>query len=502
MVQASRSVTAVGERDALLAALEATLEATADGILAVDRQGRILHVNQQFGRLWGMPAALLETRDRDAMLAFSAAQCADPAAFRTLTAQAYANPAASTLDSVDLRDGRTLQRSSRPQQAGGQLIGRVWSLRDITELRRAEESLRQSEERFRILSDSAGEGVLINVEGRIVECNEAFARMLGVQRKQVIGMSAVECAAPESRADVIRHVQTNDPTPYEVLGLRRDGSKFPAEISGRTTQFQGKPARVATIRDLTFRKLAEAAKDQEVRQQAEIARLQAVNEFRTSFINNAAHELATPLTPIQLQVAALRRANHDPGREASFELVGRNFTRLQRIIKDLLDAARLQSDHLKVAPRRTDLGDLVRHVEQTFRLQAGEGGHRLRVALGHDAGRPALADPERTEQVLFNLVSNALKFTPPGGAIELATRDVAAGIEVSVADTGVGLTAAQAARLFQPYTQVHEAARPGSGLGLYISKGIVERQGGTITAQSDGPGKGSRFSFTVPHADA
>jgi len=261
-------------------------------------------------------------------------------------------------------------------------------------------------------------------------------------------------------------------------------------------------AMAGIVQDITHERELRQAREMERRQQEEIARLQAVDEFRTGFINNAAHELATPLTPIQLQVSALRRSEHDPARMPRFDLVERNFARLQRIIKDLLDAARLQSDHLKVQPSPIDLGDLVRHVAQTFALQAAEHGQVLTCDLDHPVGQTVLADRERTEQVLFNLLSNAIKFTPSSGTIRIATRTVAAGIEVSVTDSGIGLTPEQAARLFQPYTQVHEGARLGSGLGLYISKGIVERQGGSMQARSAGPGKGACFTFVVPLAPA
>lgn len=233
-------------------------------------------------------------------------------------------------------------------------------------------------------------------------------------------------------------------------------------------------------------------------QQRELARLREMDEWKTRFINVAAHELLTPLTPMKLQLDLLRQGGdlHE-----SLQVIDRNFRRLQRITSDILDGARLQAGRLTILPQTLDLAAVVREAVESFRAPAIAAG----LALTLRAPEPlrVTADAQRIGQVLDNLLANAVKFTPAGGevAIEAIRRDREA--VVSVRDTGIGIPPEKVGGLFQPFTQAHDPAkvtRTGSGLGLYISKGIVEKHGGRIWCGPGGPGKGATFTFTIPLA--
>ncbi len=233
--------------------------------------------------------------------------------------------------------------------------------------------------------------------------------------------------------------------------------------------------------------------------------LQEVDRARIQFINTAAHELGTPLTPIRLQIAMARNQLNDaskPDQRKMVEILERNVTRLAHLVQDLLDSARLQTGQLKLVAQRLDLAQETQRAVDAYQQIAATSG--VRITLSVSQGTLVNADLRRVGQVLDNLLSNAVKFTPKDGTIDVTVRRDGAGAWVRVHDSGIGLSADSVARLFHPFVQVHDTmqiTQPGTGLGLYVSKGIVEALGGTIGCASEGLGKGATFWFTLPLAD-
>jgi signal transduction histidine kinase/ActR/RegA family two-component response regulator len=223
--------------------------------------------------------------------------------------------------------------------------------------------------------------------------------------------------------------------------------------------------------------------------------------LRTQFFNAAAHELGNPLTPIRLQVSMLKDLTRglDPAVQRSLEILERNVQRMARLNQDMLDVARLQARSLSLTRRPVEVKALIREAVDAFEPLARESGIGLTATCPD--GILVDADGQRLMQVLSNLAGNALKFTPHGGLVALDVRAEAHEVHVSVRDTGPGLSPEQIDRLFQPFSQVLGTAQPhgvGAGLGLFISRGIVELHGGRITCQSAGPGMGCTFMFILP----
>ncbi|MGQ0534933.1 MAG: sensor histidine kinase, partial [Methanobacteriota archaeon] len=292
--------------------------------------------------------------------------------------------------------------------------------------------------------------------------------------------------------------------PFPTDALRRDGTVLPVEILDREMPIEGRALRVVLVTDLTDRRRAEEERNRASEHLDEVRRLAEVAQFKSQFLNTAAHELNTPLTPIRLQIELLRRRLHGSVSDAdrrSLVILERNVERLIELVRDLLDAARLQSGRILLERRAVDVNRLVLETVESFQEPARQGG----VAIGASVS-PGLVvdgDPKRLTQVLFNLVSNALKFTPKGGEVRVSTSRRGDRIAIHVHDTGAGFTREQGVRLFQPFSQVHDTmqwTRAGTGLGLYISKGIVEAHGGEIRAASEGPEHGSTFTVEVPAA--
>ena len=387
----------------------------------------------------------------------------------------------------------------------GGLLARETSeqTRAKVELRDLAAALRESEERFRRLSDATFEGIAIHEHGRILECNRTFAAMFGYEPQEVIGRSAFDFVAPESHALIAERLRVPSEASHEALGLHRDGTRLEVEMVGRDFPYGGRRARVVAVRDVGERKRAEReAREREALQQVN-ERLRELDRLKTQFINNAAHELGTPLTPVKIQAHLLRSGSLGPineRQERALAILQRNVDQLNLLVRDVLDASRVQTGKLAIEPRDVALDALLRDVAESFHDAAAEQGVALRLDVAE--GVRVRADPARLTQVLFNLLHNALKVTPQGGRIEMSSRaEEGARAVVEVRDTGTGIDPKDLPRLFQPFTQVHDkmqVTRGGTGLGLYVSRGIVEQHGGDMWCRSEGRGRGTTFGFSVP----
>lgn len=222
---------------------------------------------------------------------------------------------------------------------------------------------------------------------------------------------------------------------------------------------------------------------------------------KSRFINAAAHELNTPMTPILLQLHLLRKGPHpvqDPQQTRMLEVLDRNLGRMNSLVHEMLDVARLQAGRIGLKPVEMDLAATLNAAVEDFVLVGEAKG--VTLTKGAPTHVVVRADPRRVQQVLSNLVSNAVRLTPPGGTVTLSLRSEPQGAVVRVRDTGVGLAADQLAALFQPFSRLHDEAisGAGSGLGLFICQGLAQEMGGRLWAESDGPGKGATFCFQLP----
>jgi signal transduction histidine kinase len=225
---------------------------------------------------------------------------------------------------------------------------------------------------------------------------------------------------------------------------------------------------------------------------------------RDHFMGMVSHDLRTLLGGIALQAALLKRdaLEDEVGRRTiqAAEKIQRFTARMNRLIGDLVDVASIEEGRIRVAPALQDATALVRESVEAFQPLASSQGLSLDVEI---RGNTLMAkfDHERILQVLANLLSNAIKFTPPGGRISLQVEPVGQDVRFSVTDTGPGIPSHQLEAVFERFWQARGEDRRGLGLGLYISKGIVEAHGGRLWAESQ-PGEGSTFAFTLPGAPA
>lgn len=233
----------------------------------------------------------------------------------------------------------------------------------------------------------------------------------------------------------------------------------------------------------------------------ELEKLKEQDAFKSHFLNMAAHELNTPLTPIRLQhhllvSEALGRLTEK--QRGAHEILTRNLDRLGSLVSDILDVARLEGQALTIKRSPFDLVAAIQESIDSFREPANRVG--VDLVLEARGPVPVVANKDRIAQVIDNLIANAVKFTKNGGRVVVSVQATEEAT-VSIRDSGIGMEKEQLAKLFQPFSQVHENQSGGTGLGLYICKGILEAHGQDIHVESPGEGRGTTCSFSLPRTE-
>ncbi|HEY9854575.1 MAG TPA: ATP-binding protein [Stenomitos sp.] len=365
------------EQTRTLTLLQAQREATLDGILVIDEQGRIIGYNCRFLQLWRIPEGLLGNSREHVLVAYVLPLLKDPTGYTARVEALYRDPTAIGRDEIELKDGRVLDRYSAPVVSPqGDYFGRIWCFRDLTERRKLEDTLRD-----------------------------------------------------------------------------------------------------------------------------QYAQLQALDRLKNDFVNAMSHDLRIPLTTILGYSEFLEEGTAGPLTPQQSDYVGqiqKSTLRLERMVNDLLDFARMEAGTFHLSLEATDFPHKITGIVESMRLQLEEAGLRLELEVPPDMP-PVCMDPDRIERVMVNLLSNAIKFTPAGGLITVRAQLEGAWVKVEVTDTGEGIAEADLPRLFKRFSQLKSGKqhKGGTGLGLSISKSIVEAHGGRIGVTSR-LGTGSTFWFTLP----
>ena len=287
-----------------------------------------------------------------------------------------------------------------------------------------------------------------------------------------------------------------------VSRMKRDRANLEIAIANARRELEERRQIEASLR-ATEQQLRERVEEQaRIERELVAARQKAedANRMKDEFLAVVSHELRTPLNALMGWVALLRGGTLRPERSAyALEVIDRNADALARLVGDLLDVARSLTGRLQIEPARADLAEIARPVVDAMRPSA-EARH---VTMTFSADPPAIvwADARRMEQVVWNLVSNAVKFTPPGGRVDVAVASRDGFAVLSVADTGRGIDPAFLPHLFQRFRQEDAGStrhHGGLGLGLAIARHLVELHGGTIEGTSAGEGRGARFTVVLP----
>ena len=380
---------------------------------------------------------------------------------------------------------------------------------------RAERSARECEGRLAALVDQPTAGLAqTDLEGRFVVVNRRYRELVGRAPDKKMDGSFADTVHADDRdraAAALRGLTVDEPdAAVETRYARADGSLRWVDVSLSLVREAGAPRSVAIVAfDATGRHAAEEAaragdlergellaRERKARREAE-----AASQARDEFLAVVSHELRTPLNTLRLWAGVLRNGPRDAQTIArAVDTIDRSAILQARLIDDLLDASRIVSGRLRLAIERLDLRRIITEAIETVRPAAENRAITLTTALDAAVG-PVLGDATRLQQVVWNLLSNAVRFTPAGGRVAVGLRPVGQEAELTVTDSGRGMGPGLLPRVFDRFRQGESGtmrSHGGLGLGLSIARQIVELHGGTIRAASPGEGHGATFTVTLP----
>jgi PAS domain S-box-containing protein len=539
--------------------LRATLESTADGILVVDVSGKILSFNQKMADMWGVPPEIFGSGDDEAAINAAVSKLEHPDDFMAKVRDLYDHPEIASYDVLELKDGRTFERYSQPQRIGNVAVGRVWSFRDVTARRRAEEQGRalEREQAARAEAENSQKRTALLAEAsRVLSSSFDYQTTLAALVRLAVPTLADYCALDilvgdnnferigEAHVDPAKSMLIREVATFPRSALTASHPLVRVITTGQpvleaevTTEFIraafAEPAQAKTVealgpRSLICVPLVDSGKaigaltlvtsgsgriydEADLFLAADVARRAAVvveharlfhqaeqaTRARDDVLAVVAHDLRNPLNTVTMAISLMLETTpvERTQERRQQEIVRRAADRMNRMIQDLLEVKRMESGHLSIDVKAESPDDLVNDTIDMLRPLAS--GSSIEMVASVAENLPSvLADAARIQQVLSNLVGNAVKFTPRQGTITVVADLLDTEVRFAVIDTGPGIPPEQVPHIFGRFWQAKSSDRRGIGLGLAIAKGIVEAHNGRIWVESQ-VGLGSTFYFTL-----
>ncbi|MBW4461736.1 MAG: PAS domain S-box protein [Nodosilinea sp. WJT8-NPBG4] len=490
---------------------DATLSTITDVVFTFDRDGRFLYANQVLLDLWGVTAA--------------------EAIGKTMADLNYSpDVERQVLDDLQqvLETGKSVRNETpyisptgvegyfeyilSPVIAADHTAESVVGLsRDVSDRKRAEELLRQSESHLRLMIESAKDYAIftLDLNGIVTKWNAGAERLLQYSEAEIIGHKNRIIFIPEDRQQgraeqELQIALTQGRAENERWHLRKDSSRFWGSglvmpLQDETGNVQGF---VKIMQDKTAQRQAEAEREQLLqREQTARETAERANQIKDEFLAVLSHELRSPLNPILGWTQLLQTGRFDPARQAeALATIERNAKLQSQLIEDLLDISRIMQGKLTLNPTSTSLTFVISAALETVRLAAEAKNIALSLDLDPQIA-PVFGDAGRLQQVVWNLLTNAVKFTPKGGQVTVELRQVDQLAQIRVMDSGIGIDAQFIPYVFEYFRQKDGSTTRrfgGLGLGLAIVRQIVELHGGTVAAESGGEQQGATFIVQLP----
>jgi two-component system CheB/CheR fusion protein len=482
--------------DAARARYQDLYDAAPVGLLTIGMQGRILTLNQRAADLLGLEPTPPHPRFTELMSAPTVA------AYERERGRLLAGDAPVALE-AELRrvNGGPLwvqMTMSLAREADGSVVLQL-ALMDVS----AQKRMQEEAARLAAIVTSAEQAILTeNLGGIIDSWNAGAERLFGYTSSEAIGQDSGLLVPPDRVAEeraIQSRVRHRSSHVHETIRRRRDGT--PVSVLVATAPILDGAGRVVGISHIVQDMTNQVEARREV--QRLLRDLREADRRKDTFIATLAHELRNPLAPIRNAAAVLRFApDLDPKLEWCRDVIDRQVKHMGALLEDLLDVSRLTRDTILLRWDRVELGTVIVQAVETTRHLIEARRHKLALDLPSEPIEVE-GDLTRLVQIFANLLSNAAKYTPPGGDIRVQAVRHQSEVIVSVRDSGIGLDPGHIDKLFELFSQIDpeaEASAGGLGIGLALVKGLVERHRGTVIAHSEGPGKGSEFVVTLPTA--
>jgi PAS domain S-box-containing protein len=472
-------------------------------IIAINEDQKVTLINKKGSELLGYPKK--EIIGKNWFDSFIPARC------RKATKEAYTQLMSGSLETFERLENSVLTRSgeeriirwhnSIPIDNEGKIIGTLSSGEDITELKKAEENMRI---RSVAMDSSLNAIAMADTRGNITYVNSAFLKLWGHSIEDIIGRSVMEFGVSEfgvserKTDDIISALFSEGSWKGELDCRRKDNTDFYVHLSANLVKDEaGNPiCMMGSLMDMSGHKEAEHMMI-EARLRAEDA-----NRAKSNFLASMSHELRTPLNSVIGFADVLKEKTFGPlnDRQAKYlnniSISGRH---LLRLIDDILDLSKVEAGKMELNPEEFSVSETFREIETVLLPLAIK--RNIKMVWETEKGLKSIrADRTKFKQILYNLIDNAIKFSPENGLIEICTEVSENNFLISVTDSGRGICIADQKKLFEPFTQLdrfESREQPGTGLGLVIVKKYVEMHGGKVKVESR-IGEGSKFSFTIP----
>jgi PAS domain S-box-containing protein len=475
--------------------LRIALSSIGDGVISTDADGRVTFMNLVAEELTGWPQSEAIGRPLPDVFHIVNERTRRPVenpALRAMQQGTVVGLANHTM--LIARDGRErpIDDSAAPMRdASGATLGVVLVFRDVTERKSAE----QSRALLAAIVEASEDAILSKtLDGVIRSWNAGAERLFGYTASEAVGQSIILIIPPERHDEerlILERLRRGERIEhFETVRVARDGRRIDISLSvSPLLDEEGHVVGASKVaRDITDRKQVEAA-------------LREADRRKDEFLALLAHELRNPLAPLRNGLQVLRLDGGDAETVAQVRaMMDRQLGHMVRLIDDLLDIARISQNKLELRRARVPLASVIDSAVETARPIIEAEGHELDASLSTE---PLFLDADLTRlaQVFSNLLTNSAKYTRPGGHIWLTANRQGEDAVVAVRDDGIGIPADALPRVFDMFSQVDrsiERAKGGLGIGLALVKGLVEMHGGRVSAESDGPGRGSTFTVRLP----
>lgn len=383
----------------------------------------------------------------------------------------------------------------------------------VSTLESQQEALRQSEERYRLLAEALPQFVwLADTEGRVEYCNQYWYRYTGLTEAQTLGFGWKAALHPDDRERTEQQWQQAAKTSssyeieYRVRAAQGLYRWYLASVGPACDRQERVIKWVGTAVDVEERKQVEAERGELLsREQAARERAETANRIKDEFLAVLSHELRSPLNPILGWAKLLRSRRFDDATASkALETIERNAKLQAQLIEDLLDVSRILQSKLKLTISSVNLAVTIEAALETVQLAATAKSIQIHTEFAPNI-RPVAGDANRLQQVVWNLVSNAVKFTPSGGRVDVRLEPVGTEVQIQVTDNGKGIPREFLPYVFDSFRQADSTTTRkfgGLGLGLSIVRHLVELHGGTVQAESPGEGLGATFTVKLPMMEA
>ncbi|WP_422923265.1 PAS domain S-box protein [Singulisphaera sp. PoT] len=493
------------------ARLLALLEHAFDVVALTDAEGAIEYASPAIERVLGVKDSdLIGVRWAERL------HPEDDGPFRVRLGEAVQRPGASRAFEARLRhedgswrfvQGRVTNRLDKPA-----VRALIWNVRDVTGLRSAEELAREKHElnaRLAAIVESSDDIIASKtLDGIVTSWNRGAERILGYTAQEIVGEHISILMPPDHMEDtqkILNRIRAGEQVNhYQTRRRRTDGAIIDVSLTvSPIRDASGTIVGASKIgRDITAEKRHREERER-LLADAESAKAssEAANRMKDEFLAILSHELRSPLNAIVGWVKILGMGTPSPEEiREGIAVIDRNAKAQAQIIEDLLDISRIVSGNMRLDVQRVNLAEIIEAAIASAGPAAEAKGVRLTKLLDSHAG-PVSGDPVRLQQVIWNLMTNAVKFTPKGGRVQVLLERVNSHLEVSVIDTGIGIRPEFLPHVFERFRQADSSStrrHGGLGLGLAIVKNLVELHGGTVRVKSPGEGHGSTFVVCLP----